>query len=126
MSFLSGAIFKAAIYNSTIDNDTNFFDSDLVPANAPCTFQIYYVGTSAAGQGNFYPCLVRTNASDTVIEIIAHGLPFASGGPIIFNVIVAPQDSINFKIIPGAGTAGIVTMIVLEVAAPTGLASLSH
>jgi|SRR5215216_2239410 len=114
-------IFKGAIYNTTVAVNTNFFGSDLSPNSTPTTFLIYYAGTNAGGGYAGYPYLVRTNGSNTVTENIGANVPqWGLSTPAIFTVIVGPGDTINMKMPTGTGSAGIVTLIIVEVETASG------
>lgn len=111
-------IFKGAVYNTNVNNNTNIFASDLTPTYTPTVFTVYYTGNSTTGTFTDarYPSIKRTNGTNTNVENI--GFQFSNEVPGVYQFIVGPNDSINFVDNGGNGTH-ISAMIVSE----TGLGS---
>lgn len=103
-------IFKGGIYNTTKAENTDFFATDLLPTHAPSTFIIYYYA-SGNGTGGL-PSLKRTNGSNIVMENFP--IQFTTSAQYMFQVLVGPDDSINFKMPSGSGSCGIATLMVVE------------
>lgn len=112
-------IFKGAVYNTNVNNNTNIFASDLTPTYTPTVFTVYYSGNDTTGgfTDARYPSVKRTNGANTNIENIQP--QYSSEVPGIYQFVVGPSDSINFVSNGGNGTH-ISAMIVSE----TGFDSL--
>lgn len=96
-------IFKGAVYNTNVANNTNIFSTDLTPTYTPTSFLIYYVGNDAGGtRDDGYPAVKRTNGSNVITEKIGV-TAFTNDVPAVFQIVVGPNDSINFFEPPAGG-----------------------